>query len=301
MNASHWWSYCRPCDGCTLQDTPDAVAAQTGLSRHRGREKQSGCFRRRTHQHNPNKVATRTAQCGHTRQPLESTPQDAEHPGRRNGTSVKVRGATAIRPQRHRARCAAASSCHVVNKKEHYFIATERIQRHIFLVSQPRYERRRRPNIGPRCVAVASASTVDRLHMDCCRCCKSRRRIDNAKKLLSEKRDSCAAVDGYIHRQGLHHGTTSDTTSRHAVSTSLAVSSHRRWRPCQTLEPLVMGSWRARRCLSNVCASNKPLFWTSSNAQSRPYTGAMSSAPSGMEPRGAHSRRNRESHQTDET
>ena len=37
-----------------------------------------------------------------------------------------------------------------------------------------------------------------------------------------------------MNRQGVHHGTTSDTTSRHAVCTSLAVSSHRRWRPCQT-------------------------------------------------------------------
>ena len=35
-----------------------------------------------------------------------------------------------------------------------FSIATERIQRHIFLVSQPRYERRRRPNIRSRCAST---------------------------------------------------------------------------------------------------------------------------------------------------
>ena len=39
--------------------------------------------------------------------------------------------------------------------------------------------------------------------------------------------------------------------------------------------------------------SNKPLFWTSSNAQSRPYTGAMSPAPSGMELGGALTKKQR--------
>ena len=83
---------------------------------------------------------------------MESTSHDAEHPGGETGRLSKfvLQDDMTTEIQSKMGSCFILSCC----AQEHFFIATERIHRHIFLVSQPRYERRRRPNIGPRCAST---------------------------------------------------------------------------------------------------------------------------------------------------
>ena len=273
------------------QDTPDAVAPQTGLSRHRGRENNLDVS-------DKNLYPCRTMSTDTPAQPKQGCHADCsmlthkatlgvhvarvEHPGGKTGLLSKfvVQEDMTTEIQSKMCSCFILSCCEQV----HFSLPRNAFKDMFFIVSQPRYERRRRPNIGPRC---ASTGIVLRWQ------------VRSPLTVCIFTIVGIASRDASCPRSATR-AQLSTTTSTGKVIFMAQRQIRRavtwcapRWPSPVRRRAAGHGFLAFAPPLSQCLRSHKPLFWTSSNAQSRPYTGAISSAPSGMEPRDALTKKQR--------